>query len=193
MKNGFLQPIREGMELMGAMVVPGSSLIVGARLYAYSRESNLQTEPQPTSPSPTTPLASPSPSHVDLERATSIGAISPRDVRCRDDLTFGEVSAMVATRFLVMPMFGLLLVRVANWFLDVDDELLLVYMSMPFYMPTASNLVVMVQMASERNKEAGSRMERALLRIMFWQYAVAPLFLTMNVGLSLESAMNSVL
>ena len=52
-------------------------------------------------------------------------------------------------------------------------------------MPTASNSVVMVQMAMAKLQAQGSQMERALLTLIFWQYMLAPLCLTINMAMAL--------
>lgn len=151
----MLQPLRKAMSLMGAMVVPASSLIVGARLHAYWQNR-------------------PSRSSTDCIAET-------------DDyiLHWREICIFVATRFILMPIIGRFFVRVVDDWLIIEDDLLRIYMMVPFFMPTASNSVVMVQMLAQRNACVGMRMEKALLTLLFWQYAVAPIFMTTNIALGL--------
>lgn len=160
-RDGALQPLRQAMALMGAIVVPGSSLIVGARLYSYWRRRR---------------------DAVNGEQLQLSGVLTERGLHRR------EICALVATRYIVLPIIGRLLVHVLDKWLLIEDDLLRIYMMIPFFMPTASNSVVMVQMAAQRpgrDLDSTMQMERALLTFMFWQYAVAPLFLTANIALGL--------
>lgn len=95
------------------------------------------------------------------------------------------IAGMVLTRFVLLPFVGRLLFKVFDLSLYVQDPLLRLYLLVPYFMPTASNSVVMVQMAAMRLPYAGERMEKALLTLIFWQYMVAPLFLTANMTLDL--------
>lgn len=95
------------------------------------------------------------------------------------------VAGMVLTRFVVLPFVGRLLFRLLRMSEFAVDPLLRVYLLIPFFMPTASNSVVMVQMAAIKVPHAGEKMEEALLTLIFWQYLVAPLFLTANMAIDL--------
>lgn len=189
-QDALLQPVRQAMKLMGAMVVPGSSLIVGARLYAYWNQNSAQTDThgvKTKNPSSLTSLSSlsssSSPSSVSSSKRQ---AVTLRNGGGEGTLQARQVVILVATRYVVLPVIGRVLVRLVDgWLGGIQDDLLRMYMTVPFFMPTASNSVVMVQMAAQRDLSGGLRMERALLTVMFWQYAVAPVFLTANVLLGL--------
>lgn len=96
-----------------------------------------------------------------------------------------EITVMVLTRFLLLPLLGRTIFYISGAKERIDDPLLQLYMLIPFCMPTASNTVVMAQIATQGLPSSGNRMENALLTVIFWQYVVAPLFLTANMALNL--------
>lgn len=80
---------------------------------------------------------------------------------------------------------GRLLYKLFNISFWVQDPVLRIYLIIPFFMPTASNSVVMVQMAMAKMQNGGRGMERALLSLIFWQYVLAPVCLTLNMAMGL--------
>lgn len=203
-RDGALLPIREAIRLMGGMVVPGSSLIVGARLYAYWRlrhgNSCGDDAHLAHSADGNHQRAGGDDGQGDRARMSSGGGNGDVDVDLEGDtvakdttasspevvLRGWEVCAMVAVRFVVLPALGRVLVDAVHaWVVPIDDDLLRMYLMLPFGVPTASNAVVMVQMVAERRPGVARRMEQALLRVMLWQYAVAPVFITANMAMAL--------
>jgi len=92
---------------------------------------------------------------------------------------------MVLTRYVLLPFIGRLLYHILHIPFYAKDPLLRLYLLIPYFMPTASNSVVMAQMAALKLPNVGERMEQALLTLIFWQYLVAPLFLTANMAIDL--------
>lgn len=109
----------------------------------------------------------------------------PSQVQTGFTLTPFEIAMIVGARFVLLPLFGRTLFHLSGARDYVQDPLLQLYLLIPFCMPTASNSVVMAQMATLSLPNSGSRMENALLTIIFWQYIVAPFFLTANMALNL--------
>lgn len=157
-ENAALKPVKRAVDLLGSVVIPGSSLIVGGRLYAFRNA-------------------------VSGQKCVGNGS----------KLRFQTISGMmilglVLTRFVILGFAGRIAFKILGFSYFVHDPLLRIYMIFPYFMPTASNIVVMVQMAGGNLPNVGDRMEHALLTLMFWQYVTAPLFLSANVALDIVLA-----
>lgn len=161
-QDGPLSPFKQAIDLLGRVVVPASSLIVGARLHAYYTTVCFHFNPSSRASS-------------DHSQQT-LNAAKPSAFL---------LSSIVVTRFLFLPFIGRLLYQILDVPAFVSDPLLRIYMLIPYFMPTASNSVVMVQMVAAGVPNIAERMEGVLLACIFWQYATAPLFLTANMALGL--------
>lgn len=93
--------------------------------------------------------------------------------------------AIVVSKMIVMPIFGILSVIVFReyyWSLpeDIAGSFYLVAMIV-FLTPTANNVMVMVELS-------GSGSKQGLARIIAWQYAVSPIFLSLTMTIAVGLA-----
>lgn len=146
----YLHAFLHALTLLGRMVVPMSSIIVGSRLYSHRMSPSLPAD-------------------------TSKIHIRP-----------WTVMLVILTRFVLLPMVGRFVYGLLGMSLFVTDPLLRIYLLVPYFMPTASNTVVMVQMAALGKRHVGEIMEAGLLIVIFWQYVFAPVCLTLNMAVGLS-------
>lgn len=197
--TGLLAPVRQAVALLADMTVPASSLVVGARLHVHAVRARQALSRNGGGGKG---VAEGEGETVQLRGREDGGEGGDGDEQeegimsaegeqnQHGGLCVSEVIALVAARYVALPLVGRVLVLAAAKVVRVDDGLLRVYMMIPFFMPTASNSVVMVHLAAQNDAVAAAEMERTLLTLMFWQYAVAPVFLTANVALSLVTALD---
>lgn len=185
-KDSIFSLLKEAVDLLGSVVVPASSLIVGARLYAYQftvrkmQKMNPERHNQVVANS-----VFPSKTVLIQGKRQPVATLSSDQTQIGHSLKPKEIIVIVAARFVFLPMIGRILFFLSGAKDYVEDPLLQIYLLIPFCMPTASNSVVMAQMAAMNLPNSGARMENALLTIIFWQYVVSPIFLTANMALNL--------
>lgn len=94
-----------------------------------------------------------------------------------------SVLAVVVARMLIMPIVGTLTLHLvlAVGLMDRSkvDPLMLTVMAMMAFVPTANNALIMAQVAG-----AGAE---AVALVIFWQYLVAPLFVSGWTALALTT------
>jgi hypothetical protein len=94
------------------------------------------------------------------------------------DISSKTIAAIVIAKMIIMPIIGILTTLVLKnyiWHIpeDIDAPFYLVLMIVTIT-PTANNVMVMMEISGSGSKEG-------MARIIAWQYAVAPVVLSISV------------
>lgn len=87
------------------------------------------------------------------------------------------MAAIVTGKMILMPIVGMLSCWMLSLFLslpDTIDEAVYLVCMIVFITPTANNVMVMVELSGSGTKEG-------IARVIGWQYAFAPLLLSLSV------------
>ncbi|GAB0494611.1 hypothetical protein MMPV_005905 [Pyropia vietnamensis] len=161
-RTSALHPLALTMELLGGVTIPCGSLLVGAKLWSSRRVlfGHSATGGRGAAGEDATPGG---------------GAEGGLDAR--------SVLAVVVARMLIMPVVGTLTLHLVLAVGLMDrfkvDPLMLTVMAMMAFVPTANNALIMAQVAG-----AGAE---AVALVIFWQYMVAPVFVSVWTGLALAT------
>lgn len=116
--------------------------------------------------------------------------------KVRDKVVLFSRSTTIAisvAKLIVMPIIGILstaLVKHYYWNSRIPDEIdggVYLVAMLVFLTPTANNVMVMVELGSGGKGSESSGLKQAMARIIAWQYALAPIVLsiTMTVAVSI--------
>lgn len=102
--------------------------------------------------------------------------------------TFGAraVGLILLLRMVALPWLGRALHRALRLSTLIQDPLLSVFTLVEWTVPTANNCIIMVSIVAERLPVLGKRLREDVSRCLFWQYALLPVFLTVNTMLALK-------
>lgn len=167
--RGALRPLILSANILGGVVVPLSSMIVGAELYR-----SLATTSNPTMSEVSASPFSQS-DHTDY-------------VKTRSDEQFGTVTfiAIVVVRMILLPLISRILYVLLGVRNKLANPLLGVFALMEFNVPTANNTVIMITIAAESLPRIGKRLKADVSKAVFWQFLTVPLFLTLNTAAALN-------
>ena len=112
---------------------------------------------------------------ANLSQATKRASKSSHDF-----MSSKTMFSVVVAKMVVMPIIGIISAEILYHFLwhvprDIDGAFYLVLMIV-FITPTANNVMVMVELSGSGSKEG-------MARLIAWQYAVAPVLLSLTVAL----------
>jgi hypothetical protein len=98
---------------------------------------------------------------------------------------------VVLAKLLIMPIIGFLSVEAMRYFVwapaaattasPTNISSLALVMALEFTTPTANNVMVMVDIFV-RQDDNNNRIGNEMARLLAWQYAAAPVFLTLSVA-----------
>jgi len=113
-------------------------------------------------------------SRASVSKSTSTNMMSSR-----------TMAATVVGKMVIMPIIGILLaIALKNYFWHVPDDIdgaFYLVLMIVFITPTANNIMVMVELS-------GSGSQEGMARLVAWQYAVAPILLSISVAFAVSVA-----
>jgi len=95
------------------------------------------------------------------------------------------MAATIVGKMVIMPIIGILLaIALKNYFWHVPDDIdgaFYLVLMIVFITPTANNIMIMVELS-------GSGSQEGMARLVAWQYAVAPILLSISVAFAVSVA-----
>eukprot|EP00172_Hildenbrandia_rubra_P002935 Plantae.Rhodophyta-Hildenbrandia_rubra.ctg41810.p1 GENE.Plantae.Rhodophyta-Hildenbrandia_rubra.ctg41810~~Plantae.Rhodophyta-Hildenbrandia_rubra.ctg41810.p1 ORF type:complete len:433 (+),score=56.26 Plantae.Rhodophyta-Hildenbrandia_rubra.ctg41810:134-1432(+) len=100
---------------------------------------------------------------------------------------FRVIAAVVTARMVLLPALGAITYILLRSYLPTGDKIMHTILLAEFNTPSASNNIVMAQIASIYRPDVGSSVETTVASLIFWQYVVTPFLLTMNTTINLSA------
>jgi len=183
--DGFLSALTSSLRQLGNMVVPMSSLIVGAKLYVAQMNSRSNVRDTVTGRG-----------EGDLvgEVVVRIGGDGEVNELQRWQYTqnrFGRrLHVMIFTlRLICMPILGRMMYAILGvW--RLESKLLGMFSLMEWMVPTANSSVMAIILASQYWPEIGRQIEDDVASTLLYQTMAVPVLLTINTALALGVVFN---